>query len=111
MTGKRPQIFVLSLLLGSLALSANEEVIHCHADAPETTQWAARELQRLVLRSTGRDKAVSATPTASPWMRLVSDETLPHDGFEIRAEGGGFVLAGNDTVPAGLWAVPSHGTL
>jgi len=86
-------------------------VIHHHAKASETTKWAAKELQRLVLAATGEKLAVVSENTTQAAIRLVSDDSLPHDGFVIRAEKGDVVIAGHESTPEGLWAVPSHGVL
>ena len=55
--------------------------------------------------------AVVSENTAKPAIRLISDDSLPHDGFVIRAEKGDLIIAGHESTPEGLWAVPSHGTL
>lgn len=87
-------------------------VIQHEADAAETTQWAARELQRLVFAATGEKLAlVSGKTAAQPAIRLVEDAVLPQDGFVIREEAGDLIIAGNESSPQGIWAVPSHGTL
>ncbi len=99
------------LLLGDVGLKGADDAIHHDADAPESTQLAARELQRLILRATGREFSVSSTSSPNPAVRLVSDESLPRDGFLIRMEDGAFVIAGNDTTPPEMWGTPSHGTL
>ncbi|MFN0080284.1 MAG: DUF4838 domain-containing protein [Prosthecobacter sp.] len=93
---------VLLFLLSLLPHAQSEPVIHHAATASETTQWAAKELQRLL---------VAAGCESSPAIRLVADDSLPHDGFEIRSEKGGIIIAGNDSMPEGTWALPSHGTL
>ncbi len=45
--------FALLLLLPLLLYAQDERVIVHAADASETTRWAAKELQRLVLAATG----------------------------------------------------------
>jgi Domain of unknown function (DUF4838) len=91
-------LFLLSLLLHAQA----EPVIHHAADASESTQWAAKELRRLLVAAGGNE---------APAIRLVADDSLPHDGFVIRSENGGIIIAGNDSTPTGTWTLPSHGTL
>jgi hypothetical protein len=93
---------VLLFLLSLMTHLQAEPVVHHSADASETTRWAATELQRLL---------VAAGIDSSPTIRLVADDSLPQDGFEIRSEKDGIVIAGNDSTPEALWAVPSHGTL
>ena len=106
----RMRLFHSFLCLFAAHLSA-AEVIHHRADASETTKWAARELQRLVLAATGEKLAVVSENTTQAAIRLVADDSLPHDGFVIRAAKDDVVIAGNESTPAGLWSVPSHGTL
>ena len=97
-------VLCFALILGMpwLLHAQAELVIHHEADASETTKWAAKELQRLL---------DAAGCESSPAIRLVADDSLPHDGFEIRREKHGIVIAGNDSMPEGTWALPSHGTL
>jgi len=92
----------LLILLALLLHAQAEPVIHHEADVSETTKWAAKELHRLL------DAAGCESSTA---IRLVADDSLPHDGFEIRREKNGIIIAGNDSMPEGTWALPSHGTL
>lgn len=99
------------LLLPWLVQAAPERVIQLEADAPETTRWAARELQRLLLASTGEMLPMVPGPTAQPAIRLHRDDSLPHDGFVLRMEKSDIVIAGNESERPGLWEVPSHGTL
>ena len=103
--------FALVFGLPMMLQAQSERVIHHAADASETTKWAAKELQRLVSTATGEEMAVVSENTAKPAIRLISDNSLPHDGFVIRAEKGDLIIAGNENAPEGLWAVPSHGTL
>jgi hypothetical protein len=106
-----PSVLILCFLLGTRPLKGADASIHCRPDAPESTRWAAQELQRLILRATGCEFAVSFAAVSPPAIRLVPDESLPHDGFLIRLEDGAFVIAGNDAAPNGTWGAPSHGTL
>ena len=100
------------VLLLPLAIRAQGERVIVHpADASETTQWAAKELQRLVLAATGEKMVVSTERGANAAIRLISDDSLPKDGFVIRAEKGGIVIAGNDSESQSMWDLPSHGTL
>lgn len=88
-------------------------VIHHAADAPETARLAAKELQRVIQRATGVELRITSE-ASSPAIRIISDSKLPHDGFEIRADGQDIIIAGNDDLaPAkpDTWFVPSHGTL
>ena len=88
-------------------------VIHHAANAPETAQLAAKEIQHVIRRATGVELRITSG-TESPAIRIVSDSALAHDSFEIRAEGQDIVIAGNDDlVPSkqDTWFVPSHGTL
>ena len=94
--------FALVVGLPLMLHAQHEPVVHHSADASETTRWAATELQRLL---------VAAGIDSSPTIRLVADDSLPQDGFEIRSEKDGIVIAGNDSTHEALWAVPSHGTL
>lgn len=102
---------LLALFLPVTIHAQNERVIVHDADANETTRWAAKELQRLVLAATGETMAVSTENSVHASFRLVVDDSLPKDGFAIRAENGGIVIAGNDSEPKALWDLPSHGTL
>jgi hypothetical protein len=102
------RLFHSFLCLFAAHLSA-AEVIHHQADASETTKWAARELQRLVLAATGEKLAVVSENTTQAAIRLVADDALPRDGFVIRTEKDDVAIAGNESTPAGLWSVPSHG--
>ncbi len=86
-------------------------VIAYSASAPPTAVLAARELQRVIARSTGWELRLSDDMTASPAIKLVSDSALPHDGFEIRIENNDVVIAGNDDDPKSMWDLPSQGTL
>ena len=94
--------FIPLLLLPCFLHAQDERIIFHSPDACETTQWAARKLQRLLL---------VAGCNTSPPISLVADESLPHDGYEIRTEKNGIIIAGNDTKPEGTWMLPSHGTL
>lgn len=97
-------VLCFALILGMpwMLHAQAEPVIHQEADASETTKWAAKELHRLL---------DAAGCESSPAIRLVADDSLPHDGFEIRREKNGIIIAGNDSMPEGTWALPSHGTL
>ncbi len=124
MTATRTFIAVLFFVPGLGAGEANADlvlvkqggagaVIHHSAAAPETARLAAKELQHVIRRATGAELRITSNAT-SPAIRLVSDGALPHDGFEIRAEGQDLIIAGNDDLapPApDVWFVPSHGTL
>lgn len=100
------------VLVVPLVIHAQEERVIFHAaDASETTRWAAKELQRLVLAATDEEMAVSTENSANAAFRLISDDSLPKDGFAIRAENGGILIAGNDSEPKTRWDLPSHGTL
>lgn len=92
----------------------SEHVILHAADAPETAKLAARELQRVIHRSTGVGFRITSDAAGSPAIRIVSSSKLPHDGFEIRTEGRDVIITGNDDLaPAktDVWFVPSHGSL
>ncbi len=102
---------ILFLLFPLLLQAQIERVIHHREDASETTKWAAKELQRLVLAATGTEMIVTTKDATEADIRLISDASLPHDGFELRIEKSDFIIAGNDSVPEGTWAIPSHGTL
>lgn len=111
---------ILIFLLASLAFTNSacagvidaQCVIQHEPDAAETTKWAARELQRLVLAATGEKLAIVSEKTApQPCIRLVEDAALPRDGFVIRSEAGSLVIAGNESSPEGTWSLPSHGVL
>lgn len=94
-------------------LTITDKVIHHAADAPETAQLATKELQRVIQRATGIELRITSD-ASSPAIRIVSDNRLPHDGFEIRADGPDIIITGNDDLtPAkpDTWFVPSHGTL
>ena len=104
-------LWLCALAFNVIAQTTPVRVIHHAADASETTKWAAKELQRLVSSATGEEMAVVSENTAKPAIRLISDDSLPHDDFVIRAEKGDLIIAGNDSTPEALWAVPSHGTL
>jgi hypothetical protein len=99
MTSMRAALF---LCLPLMLHAQHEPVVHHSADASKTTRWAATELQRLL---------AAVGINSSPAVRLVADDSLPQDGFEIRSEKDSIVIAGNDSMPESLWAVPSHGTL
>lgn len=107
----------LFLILSSSALHALEvvigrqPVIHHAADAPETAWLAAKELRQVIQAASGIELAITSEKVTTPAIRVVSDSRLPHDGFEIRAEGADVIIAGNDDAPAGTWALPSHGSL
>ena len=102
---------ILFLLFPLLLQAQIERVIHHREDASETTKWAAKELQRLVLAATGTEMIVTTKDATEADIRLIPDASLPHDGFELRIEKSDFIIAGNDSVPEGTWAIPSHGTL
>jgi hypothetical protein len=107
-----PLLRVAAIFCLPLMLQAREpRVIHHAVEAAETTRWAAKELQRLVLTATGEEMAVLSETTARPAIRLMADDSLPHDGFVIRAEKGDLIIAGRDSTPPGPWGFPSHGTL
>ncbi|MBL9115089.1 MAG: DUF4838 domain-containing protein [Verrucomicrobiaceae bacterium] len=101
----------LLLLLPLLLHAQDERVIHHSADASESTRWAAKELQRLVLAATGETMVVSTEGSSNAAIRLISDDSLPRDGFAIRAEDGSIVIAGNESEPKGTWELPSHGIM
>ncbi|WP_395737161.1 DUF4838 domain-containing protein [Prosthecobacter sp.] len=109
--------FLLCLLAvtapaAEVILSARH-VIHHAADAPQTARQAALELQQIIQQATGTTLEITSAPAPAPAVRIVSDTTLPHDGFEIRLEGDDIIIAGNDDLaPAkpDAWFVPSHGT-
>jgi len=86
-------------------------VISLAAGAPPTTVLAAKDLQRVIALATGAELKVVTSAQVSPAIRLVSDASLPHDGYEIRLENYGIVIAGNDAEPKHMWDLPSHGTL
>lgn len=88
-----------------------QHVIYYATDAPATTILAAKDLQRVISHATGLNLAISSDADVSPAIRLVSDNTLPQDGCEIRIEKGDIVIKGNDSAATGMWSVPSHGTL
>lgn len=112
---KRCSRFLLAVLMHTAALFAevveNPPAIQHREDAPEATKWAAKELQRIIQAATGHEAAVVRENADQAAIRLVSDDSLPHDGFVIRAEKDDIVIAGNDSAPQGTWALPSHGTL
>ena len=64
-------------------------VIHHAAEAPETSLLAARELQRVIEKATGVSLTITSDPVTTPAIRLIQDNTLPHDGYEIRGMGAG----------------------
>lgn len=86
-------------------------VIHHSAQAAESTRWAASELQRLIKAATGEDLAITSENPQGPAICLEEDRDLPHDGYLIRSEKGNLIIRGNEGHPAGLWDLPSHGTL
>jgi hypothetical protein len=94
------RVILLLFFLGVLPHVVAGPVVHYAADAGETTRWSAKELQRLLIAA-GSDASI----------RLISDHSLPHEGFVISAEKGDVIITGNDSEPEGMWAVPSHGTL
>jgi hypothetical protein len=108
---------ILLLVLSSSALHALEvvisrqHVIHHAADAPDTAKLAAKELQQVIQAASGIELAITSEKVTPPAIRIVSDSRLPHDGFEIRAEGADVIIAGNDDAHAGTWTLPSHGSL
>ncbi len=88
-------------------------VIHHSANAPQTARQAALELQHVIQQATGLTLQITSDPVLVPALRIVSDNTLPHDGFEIRHDREDIIIAGNDDLaPAkqDAWFVPSHGT-
>lgn len=107
---------LLMMVIGQIAVAGETTITEGHvittaADAPPTTQLAARELQRVIEASTGfKMRLVTAADTGRA-IRLVTDNTLPRDGFEIRIEQHDVVIAGNELAPQALWDLPSHGTL
>jgi hypothetical protein len=112
---------LLCSLLGLLAVTApaaeitlgTHHVIHHTADAPETAKQAALELQQVIQQATGMTLQITSDPALVPALRILSDNTLPQDGFEIRQQGTDIIIAGNDDLaPAkpNAWFVPSHGT-
>jgi hypothetical protein len=103
--------FALLFLLPLLLHAQDERVIVHAADASETTRWAAKELQRLVLAATGETMAVSTENSVHAAFHLVVDDSLPRDGFAIRAEKSTWIIAGHESEPKGTWELPSHGTL
>lgn len=86
-------------------------VIQHAPDAPQFTVDAASELRRVLARATGLELAISTETTAARGIRLVSDATLPPDGFEIRVEKERITIAGHDSEPRAMWDVPCHGTV
>ncbi len=94
--------FVFTFFIPLLVHAHNLHVIHYRADASETTKLAAKDLQRLVLAATGERLSMVSENTTQAAIRLVADDTLPHDGFAIRAEKGDVVIAGNESTPEGL---------
>lgn len=111
-------VLVAALLLcGSASAEAattvvtRDFVIAYSASAPPTAVLAALELRRVIARSTGWELRLSDDMTASPAIKLVSDGSLPHDGFEIRIENNDVVIVGNDDDPKSMWDLPSQGTL
>lgn len=107
-------LLILISVCGQAAEIPAPQVIRVAADAPESTRFAAAELQRVLQRATGAEYRVSHEAVNAPAIRIESDDSLPPDGFEIRAEGRDIVIKGNDALsPARLvtWFVPSHGTL
>ncbi len=90
----------------------SDHVIHHAPGADGITVLAARELQRGIQNATGVMLSIVTDTTAGPALRLVSEPTLPHDGFEIRSEGRDLIFAGNDTQTGAAgdpWFVPSQG--
>ncbi|MBX7209535.1 MAG: DUF4838 domain-containing protein [Verrucomicrobiaceae bacterium] len=106
-----PLLFATGLTLAAEADEISPTTIFHQADASESTKWATAELHRLVFAATGEDLPVVSEATSKPTFRLVSDDSLPHDGFVIRGEKGDIIIAGNESTPQGTWALPSHGTL
>ncbi len=80
-------------------------VIYHAPDAPPSVQLAAREIQRIVLASTGAELPIVDAPTA-PMICLgdneaahaagVSVEGLPRDGFRMRTVGGSLYICGRE---------------
>lgn len=106
------------LVLMSACAAAAEpvipQVIRVAADAPETSRFAATELQRVLKRATEADFRITHEAVDAPAIRIESDNSLPHDGFVIRVEDRDIVIAGNDVVTSArpeTWFVPSHGSL
>ena len=113
-----PFAFIAVLLLcfegsseAATTVVTRDFVIACAASAPPTTVLAAQELRRVIARSTGSELRLTGDMTASPAIKLVSDSSLPRDGFEIRIENNDLVIAGNDDEPKSMWDLPSQGTL
>lgn len=83
----------------------SEWVIYHAPDAPPSVQWAAQEIQRVVLASTGAKLPIVDTPT-SPMICLgdneaaraagISAEGLPDDGFRLRTIGDSLYVVGKD---------------
>jgi len=110
---------VVGVFFASLALHAAEVVldkqyvIYHSADAADTAKEAALELQHLIQQATGMNLVITSDPGHGPAVRIVSDKTMPHDGFELRQQGADIIIAGNDELVPGkpdAWFVPSHGT-
>ncbi|MFZ4764212.1 MAG: DUF4838 domain-containing protein, partial [Roseimicrobium sp.] len=112
-------ILAMPALAGELPFTLVDQhksnyVIRHSADAPETAKLAALELQQTIQKSTGVLLTIATEPVTTPAIRIVSDGTMPHDGFEIRGVGADIVIAGNDDLTSAkhdTWFVPSHGTL
>ena len=109
----------LSALADDLPVTLVEQhksgyVIYHTVDAPETALVAARELQRVIQNATGVSLTITSEPMTTPAIRLIQDDALPQDGFEIQLKGTDILIAGNDSLaPAtpDTWFVPGHGTL
>ncbi len=86
-------------------------VIVTPAGASPQTVFAAKELQRVIERSTGFNLKLTTAAATSSAIKLTSDNWLPRDGYEIRIENNGIVIAGNESEPKGMWDLPSHGIL
>ena len=88
--------------------------IYHAADAPEAPRLAARDLQQTIRRSTGVTLEITTDAAVTPAIRIVSDASLPHDGFEIACRGKDIVIRGNDVTSSAkpdAGFVPSRGTL
>ena len=118
----RPTLILFAVLLpawfNAIHPAAGEEMvvtkqfaIATSVDAPPTTILAAKELRRVIALSTGAELKVVTDENISPVIRLVSDEGLPPDAFEIRIDKSNIIIAGNNREPMGMWDLPSHGTL
>lgn len=95
---------------GEQIVVTDKFAIAIDTNAPPTTVLAARELHRVIALSTGAELKVVTDAKVSPAIRLVSNNALLPDAFEIRIEKNDLVIAGNESEPKGMWELPSHGT-